>query len=188
MRWPASLDRDALAAEVSAAGSTIATHVTPCEVEGGCGGAAWYGFNAPASSAALAAADFDLKETYPLHVPDQPVPGLPDPAGLAAAVQAQLEENVGVRTRDRHDAVADYLADLATGELDGLYLGGVGSTIADPEAFLEPLFRKGLKSTPATRTPKAAAALGDAAGDRRPGGARGRVRARPTTRSATPRR
>ncbi|HEY6570205.1 MAG TPA: ABC transporter substrate-binding protein, partial [Candidatus Limnocylindrales bacterium] len=159
-----SLDRDALAAEVSAAGSTIATHITPCEVEGGCGGAAWYGFNAPASSAALAAADFDLKETYPLHVPDQPVPGLPDPAGLASAVQAQLEENVGVHTEIDTMPVEDYLADLATGELDGLYLGGVGSTIADPEAFLEPLFRKGLKSTPATRTPKAAAALGDAAG------------------------
>ena len=158
-----SLDRDAIAAGDSAAGSTIATHVTPCSIEGGCGGTDWYEFNAPASSAALAAADFDLGETYPLHIPDRPVPGLPDPAGLAAAIRAQLAENVGVRTEIDTMPLRDYQADLATGELDGLYLGGVSSTLADPEAFLEPLFHKGLKSTPAMRTPRAGAALADAA-------------------------
>ena len=89
-----------------AAGSTTATHVTPCDIEGGCGGRDWYGFNAPAASAALAAAGFDLSSTIPLHIPDQPVPGLPDPAGLAAAVADQLKTNLGLERAGRSRAAS----------------------------------------------------------------------------------
>ena len=97
-RIAGALDRDTLATDGFAAGSSAATHVTPCEIDGGCGGTDWYGFNAPAASAALAAAKFDLGQTYMLHIPDRPVPGLPDPAGLAKAVAAQLETNIGLHT------------------------------------------------------------------------------------------
>ena len=171
----ASLDRDALTSEDFAAGSTTATHVAPCEIEAACGGDDWYEFNAPAASAALAAAGFDLGETYQLHVPDRPIPGLPDPAGLAAAVAAQLEENVGLRTKIDAMPVSDYQDDLASGKLDGLYLGGVGSTLADPEAFLEPLF--GQRQQVDARRPDAARSgrprrCGE---DRRPGRPRGGV-------------
>jgi ABC-type transport system substrate-binding protein len=164
-----ALDRDTLAAEAFDAGTEAATHVTPCAIEGGCTGTEWYGFNAPAASAALDAAGFDLEATYILHVPDRAVPGLPDPAGLASAVQAQLEANVGLRTEIDTMPVRDYLGDLATGELDGLYLGGVASTIADPGAFLAPLFGSGVKSTPATRAPKAADAIDAASTTADPG-------------------
>ena len=158
-----ALDRDTLATDGFAAGSPAATHITPCDIDGGCGGKDWYGFNAPAASAALAAAKFDLRQTYMLHVPDGPVPGLPDPAGLAKAVAAQLETNIGMRTEIDTMPFRDYQADLATGKLDGLFLGGVASSLADPGAFLEPLFGADVKSTAADRTPKAAPAIEDAA-------------------------
>ena len=151
-----ALDRDTLASDGFAAGSIAATHVTPCEIDGGCGGTDWYGFNAPAASAALAAAKFDLGQTYMLHIPDRPVPGLPDPAGLAKAVAAQLETNIGLHTEIDTMPFRDYQADLATGKLDGLFLGGVASSLADPGAFLEPLFGADVHSTAADRTPKAA--------------------------------
>jgi peptide/nickel transport system substrate-binding protein len=157
-----SLDRDTLAGDAMAAGSTTATHVTPCDIDGGCGGRDWYGFNAPAASAALAAAGFDLSSTIPLHIPDRPVPGLPDPAGLAAAVADQLKTNLGLGVRVEPGPLKDYQDALATGKLDGFYLGGVASSIADPAAFLSPLFGKGLKSTAAVRTPAAARAIADA--------------------------
>jgi ABC-type transport system substrate-binding protein len=158
-----ALDRDALATDGFAAGSIAATHVTPCEIDGGCGGSDWYGFNAPAASAALKAAKFDLGQTYMLHVPDRPVAGLPDPAGLARAVAAQLETNVNLHTEIDTMPVRDYQAELATGKLDGLFLGGVASNLADPGAFLEPLFGKDVRSTAADRTPKAAPAIEAAA-------------------------
>ena len=159
----AALDRDTLASEAFDAGTKSATHVTPCAIEGGCAGDEWYGFNAPAATAALDAAGFDVEATSILHVPDRPVPGLPDPAGLAAAVTAQLETNIGLATRIDTMPVRDYLDDLASGKLDGLYLGGVASDIADPGAFLAPLFGRSVKSTPAARAPKAADAIDTAA-------------------------
>ena len=58
--------------------------------------------------------------------------------------------------------LSDYQDDLAAGKLEGMYLGGVASSIADPAAFLAPLFGKGVKSTPAARTPDAARAIADA--------------------------
>ena len=155
----ASLDRDTLTGDALPAGSTTATHVTPCDIEGGCGGRDWYGFNAPAAAAALAAAKFDLSSTIPLHVPDGPVPGLPDPTGLATAIAAQFQANLGLNVKVESAPVKDYQDALAAGKLDGFYLGGVASSIADPAAFLAPLFGKGVKSTVAVRTPGAAAAI-----------------------------
>jgi peptide/nickel transport system substrate-binding protein len=158
-----ALDRDALVADAFPAGSTVPTHVVPCIVDAACGGAAWYSFDGPAATAALGAAGFDLGATYPLHVPDQPVPGLPDPAGVAAAVQAQLETNAGVHVAIDVMPVADYVAAAGSGSLDGLYLGGLTSLIPDPVAFLGPLFAADAPTTPAARAPKVGTALADAA-------------------------
>jgi ABC-type transport system substrate-binding protein len=165
----ASLDRDGLTSDALPAGSATATHVTPCDIEGGCGGRDWYGFNAPAATAALSAAGFDLSSTIPLHLPDQPVPGLPDPAGLATAIAAQLQANLALNVTIVSDPVKDYQDALATGKLAGLYLGGVASTIADPAAYLGPLFGKGVKTSAATRTPDATKAIADAGRTADPG-------------------
>jgi ABC-type transport system substrate-binding protein len=159
----AGINRDALATAAFPPGSRAAVQVTPCVVEGGCAGEAWHPFDAPAASAALQATDADLEAVYPLHVPDRAVPGLPDPEGAARAVAAHLEANLGLRVEVDTMPVRDYEEDLAAGRIDGLYLGGVASTVADPGAFLEPLFGSGVKSTPAKRARGAADVLERAA-------------------------
>jgi len=157
-----AIDREALTAAFPS-GSTAATHLVPCVIPDGCAGKPWYAFNGPAATAALKAAGFDLKATYPLHIPDQPVPGLPDPAGVASAVQAQLATNVGMTVEIDVLPVADYIGRLTDGTLDGLYLGGLASQLPDAGAFLAPLFGGGASGIATQRAPAAAGDLATAA-------------------------
>jgi len=153
------LDPDALAAAFGP-GSVPATATAPCSVAGGCAGRAWWPFDAPAATAALAAAKFDLSAVYTLRIPDAPVPGLPDPAGAAAAVQAQLKANLGVTVEPEVVPAAAFAAELAAGRIDGLYLAGVSSALADASGFLEPLFGRSVTTTAAGRATGVAEALG----------------------------
>ena len=138
-----SLDRETLADDAFPAGTTVASHVGPCDIEAACGGKDWYGFNAPAASAALAAAGFDLDTVVPLVFPDQPVAGLPDPPGLAAAIRDQLATNLGLHVKLEPRPVGDYQADLAAGKIEGLYLGGVASIDRRPGGVPGPAVREG---------------------------------------------
>lgn len=163
------LNRETLAAGSFPAGSTAATHLAPCDIAGACAGSDWYEFNAPASAAALATTRFDLRPTYQLHVPNVAVPGLPDPVGVATAVQAQLRDNLGIQTSvDVMDATA-FAAAVADATLGGFYLDGVGSTVADPASFLVPALGPGAGGSPAKRAPAVAAALAAAAATADPG-------------------
>ena len=160
-----SLDRGALVTSAFPAGTTVPSHLTPCLVDGACGGPGWYEFNAPAGAASLATEGFDLTRTYPLHVPDAPVPGLPDPAGAAEAVKAQLETNLGLKVKVDVMPAASFRAAVAKGSLNSLYLDGVESPLADAAGFLEPLFGEGVRSTPARRATGVSAALERAAAE-----------------------
>ncbi|HEU0243447.1 MAG TPA: ABC transporter substrate-binding protein [Candidatus Limnocylindrales bacterium] len=154
-----AIDRATLTATAFPAGSLVPTHLTPCIVPGACGGRAWYDFNAPAASAVLADASFDLERTYPLHVPDAPLPGLPDPLGAAQAVKDQLAANIGLTTEIDVMPAADFRAAAAAGRLDGLYLDGIASSVADASGFLEPVFGDGVRTTPARRASGVTTAL-----------------------------
>jgi peptide/nickel transport system substrate-binding protein len=163
-----SIDRGALVDAAFPAGSRVPSHVTPCIVEGACGGPRWHQFNAPAAAASLAAAGFDLKRTYALHVPDAPVPGLPDPAAAAQAVKAQLEANIGLKVTIDVMPVPEFRAAADRGSLKSLYLDGTASSLADATGFLEPLFGDGVRTTPARRTTGVAGALERAASETDP--------------------
>ena len=158
------VDRGALAGDVFAPGATGADFLAPCEVLGGCAGTAWYDFNGPAGSAALDDAKFDRRTAIPLHVPDAPVPGLPDPAGVAQAVAAQLGDSLGVKVRIDTMPAADLTQAVAARHLDGLYLAGIGSPLADASGYLGPLFARGATSLTAARARSVTRALGEAAG------------------------
>ncbi len=145
-----ALDRDALAAGVGPR-SIAATHTAPCVVADGCEGAAWFAYNPPSAAAALAAAKFNLEAVYPLRVPDAPGPGLPDPLATAEAVRAQLRASLGLELELEVVPAATLAADVAEGSVDGLYLAGIASPLADASGFLEPLFGQGVGSTAAQR-------------------------------------
>ena len=72
---------------------------------------------------------------------------------------AQLEANIGLRITVEVMPLDAFREAVAGGALDGLYLDGVASSLADATGFLEPLFAAGVRATPAVRTPAAAAAL-----------------------------
>ena len=145
-----ALDRDALAAAAGTR-SIAATHTAPCVVADGCEGAAWIAYNPPSAAAALAAARFNLEAVYPLRVPDAPGPGLPDPVGTAEAVRAQLQASLGLELELQVVPAATLAADVAEGSVDGLYVAGIASSLADASGFLEPLFGEGVGSTAAQR-------------------------------------
>jgi ABC-type transport system substrate-binding protein len=157
------LDRAALTTAAFPPGSTVASHVTPCVVPLGCAGPAWYETNAPAAAAALEAVGFDRKVTYPLYVPSEPVPGLPDPAALAEAVRAQAEERLGVSLEVTPMAPGEIATALGDRRLRGLYLAGLQSRLADPSGYLDPLFGPRAASATAGRAGNATAALVTAA-------------------------
>ncbi len=159
----AGLDMGALADTAFPAGSVAADHLVPCEVPSGCVGSPFPGFNAPSAVAMLQAAKFSFDATYPLTVPDAPIPGLPDPAGVAGAVRDQFAANLGVTIGVTTMPADQFRAAVDGGTLQGLYLDGVGATLADPSAFYGPLFLDHPLSTAARRASGALHALATAA-------------------------
>ena len=157
------LDRVALAGAGFAAGSVAADYLAPCPVAGGCAGTPWYEFNGPTGSAALDDAGFDRKVAVPLHVPEGPVPGISDPATLAAAIRDQLGENLGVKVRLVTEPAEAIDAAVADRSIDGLYLAGIASPLADATGYLGPLFAPGEGSLTAARGRTVRQALDDSA-------------------------
>ncbi len=157
------VDRAALAGDALAPGAVAADYLAPCEVLGGCRGAAWYDFNGPAGSAALDDAAFDRKTAIPLHVPDAAVPGLDDPGALGAAVAAQLADSLGIKVKVDPMPAADLAAAVAAKRIDGLYVASVTSPLADASGYLDPLFGDGATSLTKARAPGVTKALHDAA-------------------------
>ncbi len=144
-------------------GSAAADHLASCEVPAGCTGTAFPAFNGPASAAAMKVVGLDLSVTWPLHVPDAPVPGLPDPAGTAGALRDQLGADIGLQLAVDVMPLATFRKGEAAGTLNGLYLDGFAAAIPDAAAFLEPLVSAAPHGLPARRAKGVAALLASAA-------------------------
>jgi peptide/nickel transport system substrate-binding protein len=156
------VDRASLLAAFPA-GSAAADHLAPCDVPSGCTGTPFPGFNGPAAAAAMKVVGLDLSVTWPLHVPDASVPGLPDPAGVAAALRDQLGADIGLQLAVDVMPLATFRKREAAGTLDGLYLDGFASVIPDAAAFLAPLVTGAPHGLPARRASGVATLLGSAA-------------------------
>ena len=145
------------------AGSSAADHVAPCVVPAGCSANAFPAYNAPAAAASLKASGINLRTAWPLHVPDAPVPGLPDPAGTAAALRDQLAADIGLQLRVDVMPLATFRSSEAAGTLDGLYLDGFLAAVPDAAAFVAPLVTDAPRSLPARRSTGVKALLASAA-------------------------
>ncbi len=152
-------------AEAFPAGAVAADHVPPCEIAAGCAGTAFRAFNAPASVADLQGLKFNLDATYPLVIPDAPIPGLPDPAGVASALHDQLAANLGLTVAVQPMSADAFRASVDDGSLTGLFLDGIVASVADPSAFYGPLFLDHPQSLAARRAGRAIHDLLVAAGD-----------------------
>ena len=161
---PARSIATTLAGDGFAAGSIAATHVTPCEIDGGCGGTDWYELQRPGGERGARGGQVRPGADVPAPRP-RPAGARPARSGRARQGRRRAaRDQHRAAHRDRHDALRATSRPISsTGKLDGLFLGGVASTLADPGAFLEPLFGADVRSTAADRTPKAAPAIEEAA-------------------------
>jgi len=162
------IDRAALAGGAFPAGSVPADHLATCDVPAGCAGDAFRGFNAPSATAALQALKFNFDAPSTVTIPDAAIPGLADPAGVAAAVVDQLAANLGITATVETMPADAFRAAVDGGTITGLYLDGVAATLADPSAFYDPLLLEHPASLAARRAGSAINSLEAAATDADP--------------------
>jgi len=97
-----------------------------------------YGYDPPKARELLAEAQadgrFDPERTYTLYAPSTPRPYVPDPQGVARALQANLAD-VGIKTQLVMQSFNEHIADARKGVHDLCLLGWVGDN-GDPDNFL----------------------------------------------------
>ena len=99
-------------------GSTLATHVPPCVIDGACVGDAWYAQDLLAARALLTEAGYPNGIDLTLSLRETPRAYLPDPVAVATDIQAQLAA-VGIRVTLDVQEAGGYIGKLLSGEQRG---------------------------------------------------------------------
>ncbi len=93
------IDRDRIVDIFYPTGSEVASHFTPCSVAGGCEGESWYEFDAAAAKQMLSDAGYPDGFDTSIYYRDVTRGYLPTPGDVAADIQTQLRENLGIKCR-----------------------------------------------------------------------------------------
>jgi peptide/nickel transport system substrate-binding protein len=157
------IDRQQIVDDYYPAGSTVATHFTPCEIPGGCSGEEWHEFDAAAAKSELEAAGFDFTKSYPIHLRDVVRGYLPEPRVVAQEIQTQLRDNLGIETTIDVRDENTYLTEASRGELTGIHLLGWGADYPDVTNFLDVHFGVGASDQFGTKFPDITGPLQEAA-------------------------
>ena len=113
-----ALDRQRIVDLFYPSGSTLATHVPPCVIDGACVGDAWYAQDLLAARALLTEAGYPNGIDLTLSLRETPRAYLPDPVAVATDIQAQLAA-VGIRVTLDVQEAGGYIGKLLSGELRG---------------------------------------------------------------------
>jgi ABC-type transport system substrate-binding protein len=113
-----ALDRQRIVDLFYPSGTTLATHVPPCVIDGACVGEAWYAQDLIAARALLAEAGYPNGLDLTLSLRETPRAFLPDPVAVATDIQAQLAA-VGIRVTLDVQEAGGYIGKLLSGELRG---------------------------------------------------------------------
>jgi len=113
-----ALDRQRILDLFYSSGSTLATHVPPCVIDGACVGEAWYAQDLLAARALLTEAGYPNGLDLTLSLRETPRAFLPDPVAVATDIQAQLAA-VGIRVTLEVQEAGGYIGKLLSGELRG---------------------------------------------------------------------
>ncbi len=139
------IDRQKLVDSFLPAGSEVSTHYTPCAIAFGCGGGTWYDYDPQQARELLSAAGFADGFDTTIRYRETTRPYLPDPTGIATAVQQQLLDNLGIRATLQVEPDDTFIPDLEAGKLDGIHLVAQTVTYPDTSGFLDPQFGAGGK-------------------------------------------
>ena len=112
-----ALDRQRIVDTFYPTGSTLATHVPPCVIEGACVGDAWYAQDLAAARALLTEAGYPDGIELTLSLRETPRAYLPDPVAVATDIQAQLAA-IGIRVTLKVEEAGGYIGKLLSGELE----------------------------------------------------------------------
>ncbi len=118
------IDRQRLVDTFYPPGSETASHFTPCSVENGCEGDAWYDFDVEAAKALLDAAGLGDGFETKIYYRDVTRGYLPTPGNVAADIQAQLKENLNITAEVIVMESGEFIQASSAGELDGIHLLG----------------------------------------------------------------
>ncbi|MFQ5972949.1 MAG: ABC transporter substrate-binding protein, partial [Alphaproteobacteria bacterium] len=131
------IDRQRIVDNFYAAGSEVASHFTPCSIENGCEGEAWYDFDPEQARQILADAGFPDGFSSKIFYRDVFRPYLPEPALVAVEFQTQLRENLGIEVEVVVMESGEFIDESTNGRLDGFYLLGWGADYPHVTNFLD---------------------------------------------------
>jgi ABC-type transport system substrate-binding protein len=138
------IDRQRIVDTFYPPGSETASHFTPCSVENGCEGDSWYDFDPEAGKALLAAAGFADGFETKIFYRDVTRGYLPTPGNVAADIQAQLKENLGIDAEVVVMESADFIQQCSSaGTCDGIHLLGWTGDYPHVTNFLDFHFSEG---------------------------------------------
>jgi len=155
------INRQAIVDKFYPAGSTVASHFTPCSIPGGCEGEEWYTYDVEAAKALLAeagqSAGFDMKISYRDVVRGY----LPSPGKVAEEIQAQLKE-IGINVTIDQQESGTFLDNASNGNLE-IFLLGWGADYPDATNFLDSHFGTGANDSFGTKHTDVTGPLAEAA-------------------------
>jgi ABC-type transport system substrate-binding protein len=115
-------------------GSEVASHFTPCSIEGGCEGDDWYEFDATAAREMLDAngGGFDVtiyyRDVFRVY--------LPEPGAVANEIAQQLSDNLGINASVQVVESGEFIAESTAGNYP-IYLLGWGADYPHVTNFLD---------------------------------------------------
>jgi len=131
------IDRQRLVDNFYPAGSTVASHFTPCAVPNGCTGDDWYEFDPEAGKALLAEAGYPDGFSTTIYYRDVFRSYLPEPGLVATDLQAQLAENLGITATVEVMESGAFIEESTAGRLNGFYLLGWNADYPHITNFLD---------------------------------------------------
>ena len=137
------IDRQRLVDNFFPTGSEVASHFTPCAVPNACAGDPWYEFDVEAAKALLTEAGFPDGFETTITYRDVVRPYLPQPGVVAQDIQAQLLENLNIKSEIVVMESGAFLDATAAGEVDGLHLLGWTGDYPDMTNFMDYHFGAG---------------------------------------------
>jgi ABC-type transport system substrate-binding protein len=120
-----AMDRQRIVDTFYPPGSEVASHFTPCSVEHGCEGEAWYDQNVEEAKALLAEAGFPDGFETSIFFRDVTRGYLPTPALVAADIQAQLKDTLNIDAEVVQMESGEFIQQCSSaGTCDGIHLLG----------------------------------------------------------------
>lgn len=136
------VDRQRIVDNFYPGGSEVASHFTPCSIDNGCAGDAWYDFDLDQARALLAEAGFPNGFETKIFYRDVFRSYLPEPGLVAVEFQTQLRDNLGIEAEVVVMESGEFIDEPTNGRLDGLYLLGWGADYPHVTNFLDFHFSK----------------------------------------------